>query len=198
MSEMIKKNLEESPSVLINLAQNTPEWLEWRKTVIGASDTPMIMGLGTHGDMLDVFIAKVYGKEPENSFILAKGHEIEDKVRANYQITSDGDFPSVCMQKDFLGASADGWNEEKRIGLEIKYTGIANMGDEIPEKFYCQCQQQMYVFDVPNWILLRSNDGITIRKDVILRDKRYFGKKLTILKKFWARVQEYKVLNPNP
>jgi hypothetical protein len=124
-----------------------------------------------------------------------KSHEISgqvEKVRAQYQITSIGDFPSICKQRDFLGASADGWNEEIKKGLEIKYTGKDNMGDEIPEKFFCQCQQQMWVFDVNEWILLRSNDGIVVKENVILRDKRYFGKVLTKLRKFWERVQEYK------
>jgi len=193
------------------MEQNTPEWLAWRRTGIGASDTPKILGLSTHGDMLDVFIEKVYGVENEDTYILNKGHEIEEQVRANYQITGDGDFPKACRQKkvvptknqriiesiddkEWLLASADGWNEEKRIGLEIKYTGEENMNPEteVPMLFRVQCWQQIDVFDANGWILLMSNDGVNIRKEPIELDKREYNKIKTKLRKFQERVEKYR------
>lgn len=180
--------------MIVNIQQDTPEWEEWRRTRLGASDSPKVLGASNHGDMLDVFMDKVYGSKHENTFITAKGHELEEKMRANYQLTSDSDFPKACMEKDFYSASADGWNPELKVALEMKYTGKDNMGDEIPEKFMIQCQQVIWVFDAKYLILLRSNDGINIRKDVIEPNKRYWGKCQTKLKKFWERVERAKGL----
>lgn len=181
-----------SNSVSVSLIQDTPEWLDWRRRRIGASDTPKILGLSTHGDMLDVFIEKVYGSVNENTYIQQKGHEIEEQIRANYQITSDGDFPKACKEREFLAASADGWNEELKVGLEMKFTGKDNMGEEIRPDFYTQCQQLIWVYEAKYWILLRSTDGINIRKDVIELDKRYWNKCMTKLKKFNERVEKYR------
>ena len=178
------------------MEQGTEEWKQWRRQGIGGSDAPAILGFSDKADAIDIFLDKVYGIErPVYQWVVDWGKRIEAKVRARYSLSTDCEFPPALADMGIFKASADGWNPQIKIGIEIKGCGEEKAKqDTPPEGFVIQCLQNIHVFGAKHWILLRSHDGETIKEDIILPQKRQWGKYETKLNKFWERVQRVKAL----
>ncbi len=181
--------------VKIELEQNSDAWKEWRRNVLGASDVPKVLGLVDRvgSQPWNIWEEKVYGIEKENSFILEKGHEIEAKVRADFELTN-GNCPPACFQRDFLGASLDGWNGKD--GIEIKYVGKEHV-DTCPPHHFAQIQTQLWVSGAEKIIYLPC-DGERIGKNpdgspfVFTLDKAWWKENVTTLRRFWRDVEKKK------
>ena len=169
----------------VELVQGSDEWKAWRSTVLGASEVPAVLGLSPYQKPWNVWEAKVHGVVTENSFILQKGHEIESRVRANYELTHD-DFPPVCFQRDFIGASLDGYNGKS--ALEIKYVGKDHI-DTIPPHHMAQIQAQLWVTGVDRVIYLPC-DGTRIGTKEVMFDKDLWKSWMPTLRRFWKDVEK--------
>lgn len=130
------------------------EWLEWRKGGIGSSDAPVIMGLSPWKTPHQLWLEKTgqETKEKTNDYILNKGHNMEPKARALYEIIDNAPYPACNMQHkryNFMRASLDGFNAEKNTLIEIKYVGAEDHENAkkgiVPEKYYWQLQHQLFV-----------------------------------------------------
>ena len=140
---------------IVNLTQNTPEWLAFRQTKIGASDINVIMGRSNpkYGNVEDLLKTKKTGvsKSYGNGYIAELGHKLEDQQRNRVELIEGGDFPPTVFQSDsylFLAASTDGYNAEKNIIWEHKLVGkekleLVKAGKMIPE-YEFQVQQQLH------------------------------------------------------
>jgi len=88
----------------------------------------------------------------DNSYILQKGHILEDRARVLYELTYDMDIPpKVVRHKDysFAQVSLDGLNLEAKKVVEIKYVGElvfdkVKKDGYIPEHYYPQLQYQLF------------------------------------------------------
>jgi hypothetical protein len=127
---------------------------------------------------------KVYGVEQQNLFIFNKGHEIESKVRAHYEL-DHGDFPPTCFQKGIFGASLDGWNGT--VGLEIKYVSDDAV-DICPPRHMAQLMQQMYVTDTSEIIYIPCSDKREGEPRKVQFDKQWWTSNVKTLNKFWRDV----------
>ena len=146
--------------MILDLKQEGQVWEDWRNSGVGASDLGVILGVSpkNYGSVKDLIEEKVHGtKKKINEYIANKGKEIEAKVRAKFELTSDGEFPAVCAEKGIIHASYDGLGV---FPVEIKYCGAKNI-NAIPPHHYSQMQQQMWVADMPRMLFIRSNDGVT-------------------------------------
>src|SRR6185369_888331 len=102
--------------IKIDLQQGTELWHRWRLDGVGASELAMVLNESPYGNRKDLLNEKITGisakKIPE--FLERKGKEIEAKVRAKYELTSDGEFQAICAEQDangFIRCSFDGYGE---------------------------------------------------------------------------------------
>jgi len=106
------------------LVQGSPEWLEMRKSRIGASDAPIILGVSPYKTALQLWEEKTGRREPPplNSAMM-RGHELEPMIREKYEKQiADLFLPSVMFHEKYpwMMASLDGINLGADTILEIK------------------------------------------------------------------------------
>lgn len=137
---------------LLNLEQNTPEWLLSRIEVIGGSEVPtIVMGVSPYegGKNRNAFIKEKaaarfklrelkergltnkniieggYFPEPKSSPVMALGHYVEKTQRPMTELELGKNFPPKVARHDyydFLSVSFDGLANDFSV-WECKYTG---------------------------------------------------------------------------
>lgn len=176
--------------------ESREDWLVWRQKGLGSSDAPVVMLASPWKTPYQLWQEKTGQevKHQENTYILDKGHAMEPKARALYEIMDNTSYPPVNMQHDveFLRASLDGYNEEKNIILEIKYAGKEDHENAangiVPEKYYWQLQHQLLVSGA-QMVKYISFDGSTINVVEVLPDTKDQKKLFKELLKFWNLVE---------
>lgn len=138
------------------IQQNTPEWLELRKTCIGASDMAVIMGDSPWATPFQLWQEKAGLKLPkEINFAMQRGLDLEPMARKEFEnITGTKVEPVVVFHAEhsWLMASLDGayYHDGKITNIvEIKCASkldheLAKKG-KIPKKYYAQLQTQLAV-----------------------------------------------------
>lgn len=192
-----------------DLVQNTKEWDEWRRKGIGASDANIIMGKSDYCTKRELYAQKLGAAKKEgNDFVQRKGHRLEVKARAKFEIMTGKEYPARLAEHEsmnYLRASLDGYNAKDKTCLEIKYCGEADFQKvkkgECLEQYYPQLQHQMFVTGYENNILLviteeKDEAGKQIKDkfktaDMIVKfDKEYCDKLIFEELKFWDHVQK--------
>ena len=129
------------------------KWHEDRKRTIGSSDMPIIMGLSPYKTALDLWKLKTGLVEPEKqNFAQARGTEMEPIAREWFNNKTGLNFKPKAFkhkERERFTASLDGWDEETRQAVEIKFSGskdhlMAKAGT-IPPHYMAQCQWQYIV-----------------------------------------------------
>lgn len=171
--------------------QNTPEWLEFRKTRIGASDAPAIMGVSPWKTAHRLWLEKTGRIEPvKQTEAMKRGLDLEDHVRLylclhmGFTVTP---IVRVSDTYDWMMASFDGYDDVANVYVEIKCPNkddhfLATSG-RVPDKYYPQVQHQIYVGGVKK-LLYVSYDGTTFAHVWIERDDEYIEKLLKEEEKF--------------
>ncbi len=182
---------------IVDLQQGTPEWLDFRKKHIGASDAPIIMNESPWKTKNKLWKEKL-GLE-NGSFsnrAMERGIRLEPKARQRYMEMVEVEvFPAVVrsLENDFMMASYDGLSKDCKKIAEIKCPGkkdheLAKNGI-VPQKYRYQLVQQMYLVKVDSIDYFSYNDD----DDVALVPVRYEEIMGTSLlneeKKFWNMVQ---------
>ena len=187
---------------IVNLTQNTPEWLAFRQTKIGASDINVIMGRSNpkYGNVEDLLKTKKTGvsKSYGNGYIAELGHKLEDQQRNRVELIEGGDFPPTVFQSDsylFLAASTDGYNAEKNIIWEHKLVGkekleLVKAGKMIPE-YEFQVQQQLHCSGA-KFCIFQVIDKTTkeVATLTVYPDKDLFSQLLVKAQEFYQAMQE--------
>jgi len=135
--------------------QGTPEWLEFRRDKVTASEVPIILGLSPYQTANELFHQKINGTSLIENRAMAWGKANEEPARQKY-IESIGVFvtPTVVVHKEYpwMMASLDGLSFNGKTACEIKTMGLAsyiNVCDgNIPPHHYHQCQAQMECLDI--------------------------------------------------
>lgn len=147
------------PYFELDLVQGSDEWHEWRKGIVGASDSPVILGLDPWKSVYQKWQEKLGLKDPEPpTERMLRGIELEPKARECYEkMTGIKMNPSVFQSNFYpwMGASLDGISEDRSKGLEIKCLSekghaMAKNG-EIPRNYYVQLQHLMVVTGLGSW-----------------------------------------------
>lgn len=185
--------------------QNSQEWLDWRKKGIGGSDAPIILGISPWKTPYELWEEKTGVIKPdkeENTFITEKGHRLEPKARALYEIENDGkDFPPELVERQDRPehrASLDGRNAEIKKTLEIKFVGAGEkwlmaLNNEIPDYYMAQMQWQLYVTgdDSVDYIAYNEKEN-KIKVIPVLPDLNFIKKMVKTVDKFWEKVKDNK------
>ncbi|MCE5319423.1 MAG: YqaJ viral recombinase family protein [Parachlamydia sp.] len=169
---------------IINLEQNTPEWLEFRRGKIGASDAPIIMGVSPYRTAYELYLDKTEGITQAKNEAMKRGSFLEDDARRQLKLDLrlSGDIGPAVLQseehEEFI-ASLDCFTPETGFMSEIKCPNEADhlmaVAGKIPEKYYPQLQHQMYVAGASSNIYYsyRQGQGVFV---VCPRDNEYIAK----------------------
>jgi putative phage-type endonuclease len=183
---------------IINLTQNTPEWLSFRREHIGASDASVIMGLSPYRSVEQLYLDKTQGQEQRSTASMQRGLDLEPMAREifleaykNYSGKDLDLFPTVVESEEypFMSASLDGLDQRERVIVEIKCPNsrdhqMAKEG-KIPEHYQCQMQHQMAVcgygqawyFSYKNdsdWVMLPLERDENFIYNMICEEKKFF------------------------
>jgi putative phage-type endonuclease len=136
--------------IVEGLQQNTPQWLEWRKNMIGASEAAAILGVSKWCTPWQLYMRKL-GLIPEqaDNYAMGEGRRLEPKILESYNREWGLNLKPVVIQSfeyPWMFASLDGWDEDARIAVEIK---TASKEDHacalegcVPDHYFPQVQHQ--------------------------------------------------------
>ncbi|GEM_PF-6659306 len=185
--------------ITVNIKQRTPEWYEWRKQGIGASDAPIIMGENRF-KRLDYLIKE------KTSFNLIDGYENEkmalgkslEPVALDSYIKKTGNYVTpVCIQSaqyNWLRASLDGINIYDRKVVEIKCGKSAYewvyRHHTVPKYYYAQTQHILAITNYESldfWCYWPGNHEILIKVE---RNEAYINILLEREYEFWKSIEQ--------
>lgn len=178
------------------MQQNTPEWLELRKSKIGASDAPIIMGVSPWTTPLQLFEQKLNITPARDISIEAKRRAaIEEEARQKFEeVTGLVMFPQVVFHPsiNFMMASLDGITMEGDYSVEIKCPGRVDhecaMDGVVPDKYYPQLQHQMEVTGLDMIFYFTYNEN-SYKVLQVHRDNEYIQALLKEENCFWQCMQ---------
>jgi putative phage-type endonuclease len=178
------------------LEQNSYEWLEFRRTKIGASDAPIIMGISPYKTVKQLLEEKISGQSKtfEHAGIKA-GKDLEPYALAIVNDRLQSNLKPLVGQSDtydWMIASFDGYDVEKNIAVEIKCPNLhdhllAVRGD-IPEKYKPQLQHQMLVSGLKS-IIYASYRDLEVSIVEVHEDLEMQAKLLELEKEFYNSMQ---------
>lgn len=177
---------------MIALEQNTEEWLEFRKTKIGSSDAPIIMGESPWKTPQQLWEEKMGLKESsyENA-AMQRGKQLEAQARKAFeQETGLVVWPNVLIhpEHEFIIASLDGITMDGQAAVEIKCPGEKThqmaLSGEIPKHYQIQMQHQLavtglkemfyYSFDGQSGVILKVQRDDALITTLLEKEQEFF------------------------
>lgn len=180
------------------------EWLQDRKSGIGSSEAPILMGVSPWSTPVKLYEEKISTeiKEETSSYVMDIGNRLEPKIRAAFEEKMGMKFPAANVkmeQMPFLRASLDGFSECQKYICEIKYSGqkdweLAKMGI-VPDKYFPQCQHGLmvsgamlcyylsYPYEGRNDLIIDMNKLAIV---MVEPDLEYIGRMQAIEIEFWT------------
>jgi putative phage-type endonuclease len=162
----------------IPLEQGSQNWLDYRKTRIGASDAASIMGVG-FSTPLQLWKEKLGLVTKEVTSRMQRGTDLEPLAREAF-IKEMGLFvaPAVLESKEhsWMFASVDGLSYDGKTLVEIKCPNQKDhalaLEGKIPEKYFPQLQHQMLVLNL-EMMYYFSFDGNQGARVLVYADSEY-------------------------
>ena len=137
---------------IVHLDQRSSEWLELRRSKIGASDCAAILGKSRYKSPRMLWKQKMEGTSTPMNPAMQKGIDLEPEARLYFEQKFGASFPSSVALHDeysWMMASFDGFNAERDAVLEIKVVGKKTFEEVekgiIPVEYEWQVQHQMCV-----------------------------------------------------
>lgn len=134
----------------IDLEQNTPGWLEFRKTKVTASEISILMGTNPWSTVEDLIGIKCGMKVIPDNAAMKEGRDREQEVRAIVCRDLETIFsPAVYLSDEnpLFMASLDGISPDEQEIIEIKVVGNRSwnniVSNGIPIYYYQQMLWQM-------------------------------------------------------
>lgn len=178
------------------MQQNTPEWHELRKSYIGASDAPIIMGVSPWRTPYQLWQEKLGLGQPQlETSAMRYGKEMESVARKKYEeYTGTLVSPEIVFHpdKNFMMASLDGLSFDRSIAVEIKTSNhddhqLAKNG-KVPDKYYPQVQHQLACLglNLLHYFSFRNGEGVIVEVE---RDDKFIERLYLEEGNFWDKVQ---------
>jgi putative phage-type endonuclease len=184
---------------LLNTEQNTDNWLEGRRKVIGGSDVHIILGVSPWKTRYQLFQEKMGKPQAKgNDYILKRGHVLEDRSRVLYELTYDIDVPPKVVKHpdfEFAQVSLDGLNVDHKKIVEFKFVGEESFNktrneDFVPDHYYPQIQYQMFCtgYDNIDYVAYsQKQDKLALVN--VKADLSYIAKMIAHCEDFWWSMQ---------
>jgi len=178
--------------IYFNDGQNGEDWLKWRRSILGGTDSSIILGVNPYENIKELRDRKL-GKVPEkeSNKWMTRGKELEPIALSEFILTTSINMKPLCVESSeypFLGASLDGLSDCYRYILEIKCPGKKNM--EIAKKgkilpyYYAQMQNNLLVTqaEMCYYYCYDGKEGHTIE---VYPDKAWEKEYLPKAEEFW-------------
>jgi putative phage-type endonuclease len=173
------------------ITQNTKQWLEMRKSKIGASDAPIIMQKSPWKTPYQLWKEKMSLTESSMNSAMQRGHDLEPiALQCLQEKLGIALRPQVKLhnQRSWMMASVDAVSEDGSVIGEIKCPGKADhekaLSGHLPEHYYPQLQHQMEVcgVEVVNYFSFDGTDGTIVKvyrdgdyiKEMIKQEEKFF------------------------
>lgn len=179
--------------------QGTEEWIQWRKSKLGASDIAAVMGVSPWTTQYQLWTYKMGIAEPQMNAAMQRGTDMEEEAR-NAFIDHIGIHVAPIVWEDDIYdwciASFDGVSEDRKTIVEIKCPGkleheITSANSEPPVKYIPQLQHQLYICGLPKmyYFSYRSPDDFVCLE--VERDDDYIMRMLKSEKEFYKCMMEF-------
>ena len=145
---------------IIDINQDTDEWLEWRRSGITATEASIIIGANPYETKEELFLVKSGQKSAEfkNNEAIQRGKDLEPVVRDKINNHYGENFQPACVQNleyNWMIASLDGLSECGTQILEIKCP--TNFGSHKKNfSFYQGCgadDKEVEMYGMPQYYL---------------------------------------------
>jgi putative phage-type endonuclease len=170
----------------IEIQQRTPEWHAWRRKGIGSSDIAAVMGLNPFKTAKQVLKEKHSGKI--SNFVneaMQRGIDFEDEAREAVSRKLGIKFEPACLEnvkRPYMIASVDGWSGSQ--GIEIKVPSkrenymMVSLDSLVPDLYIPQCQHDMCVTGLPEWLYVAYDDKEKVFADVLVKRDDFMCEKI--------------------
>lgn len=192
---------------IVNIAQRTDEWFEWRKTGITASMIPVIMGLSPYQTPYELWAELAGYKEPDdlsNNYHVQRGIAQEPEARQWYEEEMGRPYLPVCVEADhnaLFKASLDGLfglSRDDREVLEVKcpcdkiFDEILSLKSNAPtfRMYAAQVQWQLNCSDSDKGRLFFYKKGRKPIAAPVHRNDSFIAKAEKVALAFWKMVQD--------
>lgn len=182
------------------MKQNTPEWLEFRKNKVGASDAPAIMEVDPFATPYQKWMEKMDLAPPKvTNGAMQRGHDLEPIARDQAeQLIGCSLTPKVKLHPSlpWMFSSLDGVSEDKKLIVEIKCPdkethAMAESGC-IPPKYFPQLQHQLETceLEMSYYFSFNGTAGVLVK---VFRDAAFIKKMIEKEKQFWDWMQNLEI-----
>jgi putative phage-type endonuclease len=182
----------------IDLQQGSKEWIEYRRTRIGASDSPVILGVSPFKTPFGLYEEKVYGKSVRLNEAMKRGTRREDEARLWLCHHFDMQFvPRIVEHKDheWKFASLDALSYNNLFLVEIKWANsiVHSLAkkDQVVDYYYPQIQSQLACTGLDRGYFLSCFESPDHPLEFILvevkRDNLFIEKMIEKEKEFYQR-----------
>lgn len=179
------------------LLQGTPEWIDWRRLGVGASEVPAVIGVCPYSTAYKVFMEKT-GKYTgfAGNYATQRGTELEPKARALYELLYMEDMPPALVihpKYEIVRVSLDGIRADGRLILEIKCLGKENhelvKSGIVPPHYIPQVQYQLAATgaDMCHFFSYGSDESHGLIE--VMPDVEYQGMLIAKVLEFWELVK---------
>lgn len=167
-------------------------WYAERRTYIGASDVPILIGISPYKTPYDLWLEKTGQKDPEPpTEVQSWGHRVE-QLAADFYSEQTGRrlrrYNKVQRHRQwpFIAANPDRGVIGERRGVQVK-SSWKPWPDGVPEAYQVQCQIEMAVmeWEADDIALLTGYGGF--RPYEVLRDDLRIHRLITIVRAWWQR-----------
>ena len=181
----------------IPFEQRSPEWLEYRKTKIGASDAATIMNMNPWQTPRELFRQKMGITEANfDNAKMQAGREMESVAIEAFKNQFHHNFvleqPTIeSIEFPWMFASLDGFYEPKSFVIESKSGKSAHkiaLTGQVPEYYFPQCQQILCVTGFERmffWSYYPCYKGLDRIMIEVERDEPFICELIKETRKFW-------------
>lgn len=184
---------------ILSLTQNTPEWLQYRKWKVCASEISAILGSNPWKSAYKLFHEKVGEVKPFVTDAMRHGAAVESEARAKINEVLGANYKPICIEHDemdFLFASLDGYDDQVEIPLiEIKCPVKIDshhiaLSDKVPGYYIAQLNLQMLIAGVEScyYCSYMPYDLIPLAIVLVKRDPELCKRIVEAAKAFYDRM----------
>lgn len=140
-------------ATIVKLVQGSPEWLEYRRTMRNASETPAVVGVSPWLTPYQLWLVKTGRSTQAVTPAMQHGTKLEPEARAAYETLTGYVMQPLVLQEGEYSASLDGITLAGDLVLEVKcpFRGRqsrlwkAAQTGETPAYYAAQIQHQLMV-----------------------------------------------------
>lgn len=138
---------------LVQLAQGSAEWLDYRRSRFNASESAAVLGLNPWQTPYQLWLDKTGKSQTRPNAAMLRGTELEPLARAAYEQETGLVMQPVVLEAGNYSASLDGMTLEGDLVLEIKCPMRGAQSDlwqsvcagQLPANYQVQVQHQLMV-----------------------------------------------------